>query len=48
MALANLERQSYVCYLPQTHIERVRRRKAGVAAEPMFLRYLLVQLDSHD
>lgn len=48
VALANLERQSYECYLPQKRIERIRRRKAEVATEPMFPRYLFIRLDSSD
>ena len=48
IALVNLERQGYECYLPQMRIERVRRRKAEVATEPMFPRYLFVRLDSSD
>lgn len=48
IALANLERQGYECYLPQMRIERVRRRKAEVATEPMFPRYLFIRLDSSD
>lgn len=48
VALTNLERQGYECYLPQMRIERVRRRKAVVATEPMFPRYLFIRLDSSD
>jgi transcriptional antiterminator RfaH len=48
VALANLERQGYACYLPQMSIERIRRRKAEIATEPMFPRYLFVRLDSSD
>ena len=48
IALANLERQGYQCYLPQMRIERVRRRKAEISTEPMFPRYLFVRLDSRD
>lgn len=48
IALANLQRQGYECYLPQMRIERVRRRRAEVATEPMFPRYLFVRLDSSD
>lgn len=48
IALANLERQGYECYLPQMRIERIRRRKAEVTTEPMFPRYLFVRLDSSD
>lgn len=48
VALANLERQGYECYLPQMRIERIRRRKAEVTTEPMFPRYLFIRLDSSD
>ena len=48
IALANLQRQGYRCYLPQMRIERIRRRKAEVATEPMFPRYLFIRLDSSD
>lgn len=48
IALANLQRQGYDCYLPQMRIERIRRRKAEVATEPMFPRYLFIRLDSSD
>jgi len=48
VALANLQRQGYACYLPQMRIERIRRRKAEVTTEPMFPRYLFIQLDSSD
>lgn len=48
VALANLERQGYECYLPQLRIERVRRRKVEIATEPMFPRYLFIRLDSSD
>jgi len=48
VALANLERQGYECYLPQMRIERIRRRKVEIATEPMFPRYLFIRLDSSD
>ncbi len=48
IAMANLEHQGYECYLPQMRIERIRRRKAEVATEPMFPRYLFIRLDSSD
>jgi transcriptional antiterminator RfaH len=48
VALANLQRQGYECYLPQMRVERIRRRKAEIVAEPMFPRYLFIQLDSSD
>jgi len=46
VALTNLERQGYECYLPQMRIERVRRRKVAITNEAMFPRYLFVQLDT--
>ena len=46
VALINLERQGYECYLPQIRIERIRRGKAEVVTEPMFPRYLFIRLDS--
>ena len=48
IALANLQRQGYECYLPQMRIERIRRRTAEVTTEPMFPRYLFIRLDSSD
>lgn len=45
IALLNLERQGYHCYLPKLRIEKIRRRKAEVVVEPMFPRYLFVRLD---
>jgi transcriptional antiterminator RfaH len=48
VALANLERQGYACYLPQIRIERIRRRKTEISTEPMFPRYLFIRLDSSD
>jgi transcriptional antiterminator RfaH len=45
IALLNLERQGYTCYLPKLRVERIRRRKAEMVIEPMFPRYLFVRLD---
>lgn len=45
IALVNLERQGYTCYLPKLRIEKIRRRKTEVVIEPMFPRYLFVRLD---
>jgi transcriptional antiterminator RfaH len=46
VALENLERQGYQCYLPQLQVERIRHRKAVLVTEPMFARYLFVQMDT--
>lgn len=48
IALSNLERQGYVCYLPQMRVQRVRRQRASIVTEPMFARYLLIELDSSE
>lgn len=48
LALNNLQRQGYECYLPLMRIERIRRRQAEVSTEPMFPRYLFIRLDSSD
>lgn len=46
IALENLSRQGYPCYLPLLNVQKVRRGKAQVVAEPMFARYLFVQLST--
>jgi transcriptional antiterminator RfaH len=46
VALMQLERQGYTCYLPSIQAERIRRDKVSSAPEPLFPRYLFIQLDS--
>ncbi len=46
VALLNLERQGYACYLPRLPVEKIRRGKAVATTEPLFPRYLFVQLDA--
>ena len=46
VALENLERQGYPCYLPFLRIEKLRRGALVVLDEPLFSRYLFVQLDT--
>ena len=48
VALLNLERQGYECYLPLIRVERVRRHKAQIVTEAMFPRYLFIRLDSSE
>lgn len=48
VALENLERQLYRCYLPTLRTERIRRGVLTLAQEPLFTRYLFVQLDTGD
>ena len=46
VALENLERQGYRCYLPMIRVEKVKRHQLVDDAEPMFPRYLFVELDT--
>jgi transcriptional antiterminator RfaH len=46
VALENLERQGYPCYLPVLRLEKLRRGAVVVLDEPLFSRYLFVQLDT--
>jgi len=46
LALVNLERQGYPCFLPRWRREKMRGRKLSVVSEPMFPRYLFIRLDS--
>lgn len=43
-ALNNLERQGYRCYLPIIPSEKLRQRLLTVSDEPLFPRYLFIQL----
>jgi transcriptional antiterminator RfaH len=44
LALTNLERQGYCCYLPLVTVERIKRNRVGRVCEPLFPRYLFVEL----
>jgi transcriptional antiterminator RfaH len=44
-ALQNLERQGYTCFLPTLDVEKVSRGKFHVATEPLFPRYVFIQLE---
>jgi transcriptional antiterminator RfaH len=46
MARQQLERQGFSCYLPRLNVEKVLRQRTQVVSEPMFPRYLFVQLDT--
>ena len=43
-ALENLQRQQYPCLLPMLRAERIRQRRVTVVDEPLFPRYLFIQL----
>lgn len=45
VALENLERQDYECFLPVVKVERVRRKALVIVEEPLFPRYLFIHLD---
>lgn len=47
-AITNLQRQNFRCYVPMLYVEKVRRGKPAVVAEPMFPTYVFVQLDTRD
>ncbi|MBU3652416.1 MAG: transcription/translation regulatory transformer protein RfaH [Limnohabitans sp.] len=44
-ALENLQRQGFSVWLPTIDVEKVRRGKLTHVIEPMFSRYLFIQLD---
>jgi transcriptional antiterminator RfaH len=44
IALENLERQGYACYLPMLPTEKLRQGKLVTVREPLFPRYLFIQL----
>lgn len=46
VALTNLKRQGYECYMPMFKLEKIRQRKTTTVAEPMFPRYLFIRLDT--
>jgi transcriptional antiterminator RfaH len=47
-ALLNLEQQGYDCYLPLVAVEKLRRGIITVRQEPLFARYLFIQLDTSE
>lgn len=44
VALENLERQGFDCFLPLIRVEKLRRSQLQVVQEPLFPRYLFIQL----
>ncbi len=44
--MLHLQRQGYTCYLPRLKVEKIRQRKLQMVVEPMFARYIFIQLDS--
>ena len=46
LALTNLSRQGFECYMPMLRLEKIRQRKTALVAEAMFPRYLFIRLDT--
>ena len=46
VALENLERQGFECFLPLIRVEKLRRSALVVVEEPLFPRYLFIRLAS--
>jgi transcriptional antiterminator RfaH len=44
-ALENLERQGYTCFLPTLDVQKISRGKFHIATEPLFPRYVFIQLE---
>jgi transcriptional antiterminator RfaH len=44
-ALQNLENQGFACFLPTMEVEKLRNQRVLRVVEPMFSRYLFIQLD---
>ncbi len=45
IALQNLQQQGFTCYLPMLTCQKLRRGKLTLMVEPLFARYLFVQLE---
>ena len=44
-ALENLQNQGFTCFLPTMQVQKLRNQRVQVITEPMFSRYLFIQLD---
>jgi transcriptional antiterminator RfaH len=44
-ALENLEKQGFTCFLPMMQAQKLRAQRVQLVTEPMFSRYLFIQLD---
>jgi len=44
-ALENLQNQGFDCFLPMMQVQKLRNQRVQTVAEPMFSRYLFIQLD---
>jgi transcriptional antiterminator RfaH len=46
-AFENLQNQGFDCFLPTMQIQKLRQQRVRTVTEPMFSRYLFIQLDNH-
>jgi transcriptional antiterminator RfaH len=46
VAQENLERQGFECFLPQIHVEKLRKGQLRVVREALFPRYLFIRLET--
>lgn len=46
-ALENLKNQGFNCFLPTMQVQKVRNQRVQIVTEPMFSRYLFIELDDH-
>ncbi|WP_310626185.1 transcription/translation regulatory transformer protein RfaH [Limnohabitans sp.] len=44
-ALENLQDQGFTCFLPTMQVQKLRSQRVQAVTEPMFSRYLFIQLD---
>ena len=44
-ALENLQNQGFTCFLPTMQVQKLRNHRVQMVTEPMFSRYLFIQLD---
>lgn len=44
-ALTNLQQQGYSCFLPTLTVQKLRQGKLATLQEPLFARYLFIELD---
>lgn len=47
-ALENLQNQGFNCFLPTMQVQKLRNQKVQTITEPMFSRYLFIQLDDQN
>lgn len=47
-ALENLQNQGFTCFLPTMQVQKLRNQRVQVVTEPMFSRYLFIQLDDEN